>query len=130
MQAVMKIAPGVGNVTLGTVDVPIVTPGHVIIEVAYTGICGTDLHIYHDEFRTVPPVVMGHEIAGRIVEVGAHVHDIHVGMRVTSTLSALSQWTSQFVPATQIYWFSGQWGVYALCTGPRRQYPSNPCQCQ
>ena len=38
MQAVMKIAPGVGNVTLGTVDVPIVTPGHVIIEVAYTGI--------------------------------------------------------------------------------------------
>lgn len=84
MQAVMKIAPGVGNVTLGTVDVPVVTPGHVIIEVAYTGICGTDLHIYHDEFRTVPPVVMGHEIAGRIVEVGAHVHDINVGMRVTS----------------------------------------------
>ncbi|NBU65563.1 MAG: alcohol dehydrogenase [Chloroflexia bacterium] len=84
MQAVMKIAPGVGNVTLGTIDVPAVTPEHVIIEVAYAGICGTDLHIYHDEFRTTPPVVMGHEIAGRIVEVGAGVTDISVGMRVTS----------------------------------------------
>lgn len=84
MQAVMKIAPGIGNVILSAVDIPNATPGHVIIEVAYAGICGTDLHIYHDEFRTVPPVVLGHEIAGTIVEVGAHVHDISVGMRVTT----------------------------------------------
>jgi L-iditol 2-dehydrogenase len=31
------------------------------------GICGTDLHIYHDEFPTQPPVVLGHELAGEVM---------------------------------------------------------------
>ena len=66
MKALMKMAAGVGNVAIGDVAEPVIQPGHVIIEVAYAGICGTDLHIYHDEFKTRPPVVMGHEISGVI----------------------------------------------------------------
>src|SRR5262245_27680923 len=64
MQAVMKVAPGVGNVELREISDPEPPQGHVLIEVRAAGICGTDLHIYHDEFRTRPPVVIGHEVAG------------------------------------------------------------------
>lgn len=84
MKGVAKIAPGEGNVALIEVPVPAVTPGHVLIEVKAAGICGTDLHIYHDEFKTEPPVIMGHEVAGVVVEVGAGVNRCRPGDRVTS----------------------------------------------
>ena len=42
----------------------------VLIEVKAAGVCGTDLHIWHDLFPYWPPVVLGHEFAGEIVEVG------------------------------------------------------------
>ena len=48
------------------------------------GICGTDLHIYHDEFKSDPPVVLGHELSGRIVDVGAEVDASLLGSRVTT----------------------------------------------
>jgi threonine 3-dehydrogenase len=62
---------------LRDVEVPKVGPDDVLIRVARTGICGTDLHIHKwDEWaaRTVPvPLVIGHEFVGEIVEVGANV---------------------------------------------------------
>jgi threonine 3-dehydrogenase len=55
----------------------------VLIRVRYTGICGTDVHIYDwDEWaqKTIPvPMVIGHEFVGEIVEVGANVNDFHPG---------------------------------------------------
>lgn len=84
MKAVMKIAPGVGNVELRDIDEPTPGPGHVKIRVQAAGICGTDLHIYKDEFRSRPPVVLGHEVAGEIVEIASGVTDIQPGMRVTT----------------------------------------------
>ncbi len=47
----------------------------MVIEVYATGICGTDLHIQDDEFPSIPPVVMGHEVTGRVVEAGAGAED-------------------------------------------------------
>lgn len=64
MKAVMKVARGVGNVELVDIPEPSPNAGQVKIKVREAGICGTDLHIYKDEFRSVPPVVLGHEIAG------------------------------------------------------------------
>ncbi len=62
---------------LRDVEVPKVGPDDVLIRVARTGICGTDLHIHKwDEWaaRTVPtPLVIGHEFVGEIVDVGANV---------------------------------------------------------
>ena len=84
MRALMKTAPGVGNVELCEIAEPEPSAGQVLIEVAAAGICGTDLHIYHDEFRTRPPVVMGHEVAGHVAAVGAGVPDSLIGERVTS----------------------------------------------
>ena len=84
MLAVMKTAPGIGNVELREIPEPTPEAGQVKIAVQATGICGTDLHIERDEFPTRPPVVMGHEIAGVVSEVGAGVDPCLVGVRVTT----------------------------------------------
>ncbi|MFN8475752.1 MAG: zinc-binding dehydrogenase [Anaerolineae bacterium] len=80
----MKVARGVGNVEVRDIGEPSPPPGHVKLAVRAAGICGTDLHIYHDEFPTRPPVVMGHEVAGEVVELGEEVTWAAVGDRVTS----------------------------------------------
>jgi threonine 3-dehydrogenase len=55
----------------------------VLIRVQYTGICGTDVHIYQwDEWaqKTIPvPMAIGHEFVGEIVQVGSNVNDFHPG---------------------------------------------------
>ncbi|MGK3204258.1 zinc-dependent alcohol dehydrogenase [Amycolatopsis sp. MEPSY49] len=60
-------------------------PGHVRIDVAYTGICGTDLHIYHGDMdgRVQPPGVLGHEMSGRVAELGTGVEGWRPGDAVT-----------------------------------------------
>jgi threonine 3-dehydrogenase len=68
---------------LEEVPEPAIGINDVLIRVRRAGICGTDLHIYHwDEWaqRTIPaPMVIGHEFAGEIVEVGSNVNDFHPG---------------------------------------------------
>lgn len=60
-------------------------PGEVQIEVAYVGICGTDLHILHGamDARVSMPAVIGHEMSGTVVSVGDGVAGHLVGDRVT-----------------------------------------------
>lgn len=60
-------------------------PGEVQIAVAYTGICGTDLHILsgHMDARVSTPAVIGHEMSGTVAAVGAGVSTWAVGDRVT-----------------------------------------------
>ena len=84
MKGVAKLAPGEGNVGLLEVPEPAVIPGHVLIEVRAAGVCGTDLHIYHDEYPSSPPVIMGHEVAGVVAEVGQGVTSCKPGDGVTS----------------------------------------------
>lgn len=84
MKAVMKVAPGVGNVETRDIQEPSPAAGQVKIAVKAAGICGTDIHIYYDEYRTNPPVVMGHEVAGVVAELGEGVDGVQVGDRVTS----------------------------------------------
>jgi (R,R)-butanediol dehydrogenase/meso-butanediol dehydrogenase/diacetyl reductase len=65
---------------------PAVPPasGEVRIDVAYCGICGTDIHIAHGgmDHRVRVPQVIGHEMSGTIAQVGPGVEDIEVGDRV------------------------------------------------
>ena len=59
-------------------------PGEVLVRVAACGICGSDVHGYDGSSgRRIPPIVMGHEAAGRIAAVGAEVKGFAVGDRVT-----------------------------------------------
>ena len=75
MLGVLKVARGAGNVEVLEIPEPIAGTGEVKIAVRNAGICGTDLHIFHDHFMSNPPVVMGHEFCGEIVEVGKGVVD-------------------------------------------------------
>jgi L-iditol 2-dehydrogenase len=83
MIALVKTRSGIGNVELQEVPEPECTPNGVKIEVAFTGICGTDLHVYHDTFRNYPPVILGHEFSGVVREVGREVKNVRAGDRVT-----------------------------------------------
>lgn len=73
MRALVKEAPGPGMV-LRERPVPTCGPSDVLIRVHHAGVCGTDLHIWEwDNWasaRLRPPVVIGHEFAGEIVELG------------------------------------------------------------
>ena len=63
---------------------PAVEPGDVLVQVAACGICGSDVHGYDGSTgRRIPPLVMGHEAAGVVAEVGAGVTRFSVGDRVT-----------------------------------------------
>ncbi len=82
MLALVKTGAGPGLV-LKDVPVPTIGINDVLIRVHKTGICGTDLHIEGWDpwaARTIkPPLVVGHEFVGEIVEVGANVSDFAPG---------------------------------------------------
>jgi threonine 3-dehydrogenase len=67
---------------------PTITANDVLIRVHYTGICGTDLHIYQwDDWaqKVIPvPMTIGHEFVGEIVEIGAQVKGFEVGQMVSA----------------------------------------------
>jgi L-iditol 2-dehydrogenase len=79
-----KLAPGPANVALVDRPEPRLAPGHVVLAVQAAGICGTDLHIIDDEFRSVPPVTMGHEVCGVVEAVADGVDDSWLGARVVT----------------------------------------------
>ncbi|MBM3261840.1 MAG: alcohol dehydrogenase catalytic domain-containing protein [candidate division Zixibacteria bacterium] len=74
MKGLVKYALGPGNLAVQDVPEPDMRPGHVKIEVRATGICGTDLHIYAHEYPCRPPVVLGHEVAGIVVDADGTDH--------------------------------------------------------
>jgi len=83
MKALVKYASGQGNVDVRDVEEPVCAENQVKIEVAFCGICGTDIHVLHDTFRNYPPVILGHEFAGRVVEVGRSITRVAPGDAVT-----------------------------------------------
>src|SRR2546428_12157203 len=60
---------GVGRLVVEDVPRPTPGPGEVVVRVRNCGICGSDLHWYHDQMM-IPSVCPGHEIAGEVAEVG------------------------------------------------------------
>ena len=60
-------------------------PGQVRIRVAYTGLCGADLHIFHGDMdaRVATPLTFGHEMSGTIDTLGLGVKGWSVGDPVT-----------------------------------------------
>ncbi|MHB0874661.1 MAG: zinc-dependent alcohol dehydrogenase [Anaerolineae bacterium] len=86
MLALTKQSPGPGNVRLAEVPEPSAGPGQVRIAVRAAGICGSDLHILHGDIKLLlrPPVVMGHEFAGVIDQIGEGVEGWAIGDRVTA----------------------------------------------
>jgi L-iditol 2-dehydrogenase len=85
MKAVMKVEPGYDKMLLKTIPELEVQKNQVKIKVAYTGICGTDIHTFTGQYKnSQTPVVLGHEFSGIVVEVGEAVTKVKVGDKVTS----------------------------------------------
>src|SRR5438128_10880886 len=87
MQALRKVEAGPGLELAEIVD-PVAGAGEVIVGVEAASICGTDLHIKKwDEWsqqRIHPPLTLGHEFAGTVVEVGDDVGHVQVGDYVSA----------------------------------------------
>ena len=85
MQGVVKYQRGDGFTELRDVDVRKPNANEVLIEVHSAGICGSDLHIHHDHINLPmrPPVVIGHEFSGTVIECGSEITRVKVGDRVT-----------------------------------------------
>lgn len=79
MIALVKKDKGDGLMELMERPVPTCGEDEVLIRVAYGGICGTDIHILHDQFAYYPPVILGHEFSGEVVAVGDKVTGYRVG---------------------------------------------------
>ena len=74
------------DIRLGDAPDPVIKPDEVLVASAYAGICGTDLHIFHGEFkaRVKYPAIQGHEFGGIIQELGRGVDGFKPGDRVVA----------------------------------------------
>jgi 2-desacetyl-2-hydroxyethyl bacteriochlorophyllide A dehydrogenase len=81
MRAVTFQAPG--EVLVAEVPEPeLIDAGDAIVRIEATGVCGSDLHIYHGRVQVEPGFTIGHEYVGTVIATGGDVHDVSVGDRV------------------------------------------------
>lgn len=76
---------GSGRVEVSEQPAAVPAAGEVQLSVAFTGLCGTDMHIIHGSMdaRVTTPLVFGHEMSGIVEQIGAGVEGWSVGDRVT-----------------------------------------------
>jgi len=87
MKSLVKAKAEVG-LWLEDIAIPVIGHNDVLVKIKKTAICGTDIHIFNwDEWaqKTIPiPMTVGHEFAGKIVEIGSEVRGINIGDRVSA----------------------------------------------
>jgi 2-desacetyl-2-hydroxyethyl bacteriochlorophyllide A dehydrogenase len=81
MRAVTFQAPGVLSVEERPEPEP-VEPDDAVVRIEATGVCGSDLHIYHGRVKIEPGFTIGHEYVGTVVAAGEGVSAVSVGDRV------------------------------------------------
>lgn len=81
-----SVMTGVGTLQIEDRPVPVPGPHQVLVEVAAVGVCGSDVHYYRHgrigDFVVDAPMILGHELSGRIAAVGPAVDEARVGQRV------------------------------------------------
>lgn len=66
------------------VEKPMIKPHEVLMHVRAVGICGTDLHIYNGGLKIPKDIIIGHEFAGEVAEVGENIQDLKKGDKITA----------------------------------------------
>lgn len=84
MRALVKTGFGDSSMRLMDVPEPVPKDDEIKVKVYTCGVCGTDIHIMRDHYKSEPPVIIGHEFSGYVTEVGKAVQDFRVGDRVVS----------------------------------------------
>ena len=131
MKALVKYAPGPGNLEIRDIPEPMPGPGQVKIEIREAGICGSDLHIYKSDIAIPvnPPVVIGHEFSGVVASVGEGVTEYAPGDRVVSETAYHYCGVCDFCREgfynlcverrTLGYWFNGVFSQYTVVPAAR-----------
>ena len=88
MKALVKTKLGPDCMRYMEMQEPRPAEDEIKVRVYACGICGTDIHLMHDEYPSKPPIITGHEFSGVVVETGKNVTDFQVGDRVV-TLTAI-----------------------------------------
>ena len=105
---------------------PSVSGDRVKIKVAYSGICGTDIHAMQGTYpSTRPPVVLGHEFSGIVTEVGPEVRSIRVGDRVTSETTYKTCGTCSYCKSGDLNLCGSRQGLGTNVNGSMAQYVVN-----
>jgi L-iditol 2-dehydrogenase len=127
MKALVKYASGIGNVGVRDVPIPEIAADEILIKIKYCGICGTDLHIYADEYPNTPPVIMGHEYCGTVVKVGEAVRDEwSVGDRVVGELHTGACGTCELCQAGKPHICDSKLALGSKYNGAFAEYMSLP----
>ncbi len=110
MKAVVKFGRQPGDVAVQEMPEPSIDPEQVLVEVGAVGVCGSDIHLWHENqsWPIKTPVILGHEFCGTIVDVGDNVEGFTTGERVAVE-------TAAYVCGQCTYCLSGN---YNMC--PRR----------
>ena len=116
MKALVKTKKGKGFLEIKEMPVPEINHDEVLIKVYYTGICGTDIHIFTDQFPLYyPPVILGHEFSGEIVKLGEKVTSWKTGDRVVAECQSLVCGKCRFCrtghPEACLFKRSPGWGI-------------------
>ena len=91
MKALVKTGPGEEGTRLLDWEAPTIVHGDdVLIKNEWVGICRTDIGIYRDTVEHKVPVILGHELAGVVTEVGNEVIGLKAGDRVTAETSVVT----------------------------------------
>ncbi len=90
MKAVVKFDHRDRCVEVRDVPAPYLTEDQVLIKVAAVGVCGSDIHMWHEHqsWQIKIPVIMGHEFCGTISEIGKKVSGFEIGERVAVETAA------------------------------------------
>ena len=84
MKAAFLYEPG--DIRIEEMDIPVPKDDEALIQIKAVGVCGSDVHFYKvgriGDFVVESPLVLGHECAGEVVEVGKDVKNLKPGDRV------------------------------------------------
>ncbi len=86
MEGTMKlqVMTGPGKIRFDEVDIPSPGSGQVLVKMKRIGVCGSDIHVFHGKHPYVSyPLTQGHEVSGRIEELGPNTQGLEVGQKVT-----------------------------------------------
>lgn len=92
MKAVRKLRRGPGQVELVEIPEPRIGHRDILMKVWAAGVCGSDLNIQEDTHFYTPPVTIGHEYSGVVVEVGPEVRRVKVGDKIVADIETDEGW--------------------------------------
>lgn len=90
MKALVKFAEGRQGMEIRDLPVPVPKGNELLVKVMAAGICGTDIHLMHDEYTYYPPVILGHEYTGTVEAVGSNVSGFSKGDQIISMTAAVT----------------------------------------